>query len=96
MFMHSIEGKLQKNVRMFDVHVELKDSSKLTDFLTFLRNKNLEIKSITLDPAYENSGLSVYSITLHALGNKNEFLRESQVIELVNNLDYVNYCEAIV
>ena len=96
MFMHSIEGKLQKNVRMFDVHVELKDSSKLTEFLTFLRDKNLEIKSITLDPAYENSGLSVYSITLHALGNKNEFLRESQVIELVNNLDYVNYCEAIV
>ena len=96
MFMHSIEGKLQKNVRMFDVHVELKDSSKLTEFLTFLRDKNLEIKSITLDPAYENSGLSVYSITLHSLGNKNEFLKESQVIELVNNLDYVNYCEAIV
>ncbi len=96
MFMHSIEGKLQKNVRMFDVHVELKESSNLTEFLAFLRKNNLEIKSITLDPAYENSGLSVYSLTLHSMGAKKEFLRESQVIELVNNLDYVNYCEAII
>ncbi|MCR5564655.1 MAG: MgtC/SapB family protein [Gammaproteobacteria bacterium] len=96
MFMHSIEGKLQKNVRMFDIHVELKTRTDLQQLLTFLREKNLEIKSVTYDPAYANSGLSVYSLSLHSMGSKKEFLREAQVLELVNALDYVNYCEAII
>ena len=95
MFMPRLEGKLQKNVRIFDIHVELMTRKDLKTLLDYLRSNNLKIKSISYDPAYANTGLSVYSLGIYSSGDKNNYLRVNQVIDMVNSLEYVNFCETI-
>ncbi len=95
MYMPRLEGKLQRRVRTFDIHVELMTRKDLKVLLDFLRSKNLRIKSIAYDPAYANTGLSVYSLAIYSEGKKNEYLIAEQVINMVNDLEYVNYCESI-
>lgn len=95
MFMQKFEGKLQRNVRIFDIHVELMSRPDLKKLLDYLRGYNLEIKAIDYDQAYANSGLSVYTLAIYSKGKKDEFLREKDLIDMVNSLEYVNYCESI-
>jgi putative Mg2+ transporter-C (MgtC) family protein len=95
MFMPKIEGKLQRNARIFDLHVELLTRPDLKKLLDFLRQNNVKVKSIAYDPAYANTGLSVYSLAIYSQGEKHSYLRVNQVVEMVNKLDYVNYCETI-
>lgn len=95
MFMPKIEGKLQKNARIYDLHVELLTRPDLKKLLDYLRENNVKVKSIAYDPAYANTGLSVYSLSIYSLGDKKQYLRVDQVVEMVNTLEYVNYCEPI-
>jgi putative Mg2+ transporter-C (MgtC) family protein len=95
MFMQRFEGRLQRNVRIFDIHVELMSRPDLKKLLDYLRSYNIEIKSIDYDQAYANSGLSVYTLAIYSKGSRKEFLHEKDLIEQVNQLEYVNYCESI-
>ena len=95
MFMQKFEGKLQKNMRIFEIHVELMSRPDLKQLLDFLRGFNLDIKAIDYDQAYANTGLSVYTLAIYSKGSKKDFMREKELIEKVNALEYVNYCESI-
>jgi putative Mg2+ transporter-C (MgtC) family protein len=95
MFMQKFESKLQKNVRMFDIHVELMSRPDLKKLLDYLRSVNVDIKSIDYDQAYANSGLSVYTLAIFSKGSRKEFIRELDLIDMVNQLEYVNYCESV-
>jgi putative Mg2+ transporter-C (MgtC) family protein len=95
MFMPKIEGKLQVNARVYDIHVELLTRPDLKKLLDFLRSNDIRINSIAYDPAYANSGLSVYSLGLYSAKEGKDYLRKKELMELVNSLEYVNFCESI-
>jgi len=96
MLLPKLEAKIQVDARMFDLHIELLSRPDLKKLLEFLRAKNIQVRSIAYDPAYANTGLSVYSLALYSQGtSKKEYMRKKEVVELISKLDYVNFVETI-
>ena len=60
----SLERHLKDRSNHFEIHLELKSSSYLQDFVATIRELGLTIDDIELNPAYSNSGLSVYSVAV--------------------------------
>lgn len=87
----TIEQLFRRKTKYFELHVELDDRSNLKDLVNFLRNINVQITSIDKNPAYIQSGLSVYTMVL----NSDEKRDHDTFIETIKNLKYVNYCEEI-
>ena len=79
----------------FEIHLELKSRSSLQEFITAAREFGLKIDNIEVNPAYANSGLSVYTVRFtvvdKALGKKSH----SDIIEALSVLDCVYYVEKI-
>ena len=65
----SIEKYLKNRSNHFEVHLELKSSKYLQDFVTTIRRLGMRIDDIESNPAYAGSGLSVYSISI-TVGNE--------------------------
>jgi len=96
MFMPKIEENIQKNAHMFDMHVELLSRPDLKLLLIELRQHNLQIKSITYDPAYANTGLSVYTLAIYSQQDeKGHYMHKDEVLNLIKKLEYVNYVENV-
>ena len=89
--MPRIESRIQANARLFNLHVELLSRPDLQKLLVFLRDNNISVKSIAYDPAYANTGLSVYSLSLYIEKAANK--KKAEVINMVRELEYVNFCE---
>ena len=69
------------------IEQSLQDRAKLVDI-------HIELLSIAYDPAYANTGLSVYSIALKI--NKNEqgkYIKHDLLLKNLKALEYVNYVE---
>lgn len=93
-FLPKIEARIQKNSKAYDIHIELLSRPDLRKLLDFLRENNIVIKSIAYDPAYANTGLSVYSISLISAPKKGEKgIKYEELIQTLNKFDYVNYVE---
>ena len=79
----------------FEIHLELKSRSSLQEFITAAREFGLKVDNIEVNPAYANSGLSVYTVRFtvvdKALGKKSH----SDIIEALSVLDRVYYVEKI-
>ena len=58
----SIEIYLKNRSNHFEIHLELKNSANLQDFITTIRDLGLKVDDIESNPAYISSGLSVYTI----------------------------------
>lgn len=86
-----IEQAFRRKTQYFELHVELDDRSNLKDLVNFLRSINVQITSIEKNPAYIQSGLSVYTMVL----NSEEKRDHDTFIETINNLKYVNHCEEL-
>ena len=86
-----IEQIFRRKTKYFELHVELDDRSNLKDLVNFLRSINVQISSIEKNPAYIQSGLSVYTMTL----NSEEKRDHDTFIETIKNLKYVNHCEEL-
>lgn len=86
-----LELLFRRKTQYFELHVELNERSNLKDLVNFLRSINVQISSIEKNPAYIQSGLSVYTMTL----NSKEKRDHDTFIETIKNLSYVNYCEEI-
>ena len=88
------EKYLKNRSNHFEIHLELKNSSYLENFICTIRKLGLNIDDIEANPAYEKSGLSVYSI---ALSINNEELKKykthKEIIEALRSLDYISYIE---
>lgn len=89
--MPKIELIFRRKTQYFELHVELDDRSNLKDLVNFLRDINVQITSIEKNPAYIQSGLSVYTMILNAAEKRDH----DTFIETIKNLKYVNYCEEI-
>ena len=78
----------------FEVHLELRNSYNLQDFVTTIRKLGLKIDDIESNPAYTNSGLSVYSVSMTISERDFKTYRShDDIIEALRSLDYIHYIE---
>lgn len=89
-----IETRLQSRARLVDIHIELLSRPDLKKLLEYVRSINIHVMSIAYDPAYANTGLSVYSIALKINKNENgKYINHKVLLDKLNSLEYVNYVE---
>ncbi len=92
----ALEFYLKNRSNHFEIHLELKNSLNLQNFVSTIRKLGLAIDAIEMNPAYANSGLSVYSI---AISISNEELKKykthKEIIEALSTLDYIYHIEEI-
>ena len=78
------------------MHLELKDRRNLQDFVTTIRRLGLRIDDIESNPAYLNSGLSVYSISVTITSPElKKYKRHDEIIEALRSLDYVYFIDEL-
>lgn len=75
-----------------EIHIEFETRENLKQFVTFIRQMNIKISAIENNPSYRSSGLSVYSISLET---KKGFINKDELLQKINDLDYVNYVEEL-
>ena len=93
-WMPAFERDLKNKSNYFEIHLELKSSQYLQDFITTIRKLNLSIDDIELNPAYSSSGLSVYSIALSIHNDAlNQYKTHSEIIDALSSLDYIYHIE---
>lgn len=96
MWFPAVEKYLMNRSNHFEVHLELKSSMYLPNFVSTIRRLGLTIDDIELNPAYANSGLSVYSIAISVSSQElKKYKTHSEIIEALRVLDYVYYIEAM-
>ena len=90
----AFEKYLKDRSNHFEVHLELKSSSYLQDFMTTIRELGLRIDDIEVNPAYVNSGLSVYSVSITIDSEElKKYKTHGQIIEALSTLEYVHHIE---
>ncbi len=89
-----IETILKDRSNHFEVHLELKNSYNLQDFVVIIRKLGLKIDDIESNPAYANSGLSVYSVSI-TISERDfkKYKKHKDIIEALRSLDYIHYIE---
>ena len=89
-----IEIFLKNRSNHFEVHLELKNKNNLQDFVTTIRELGLRIDDIEANPAYLNSGLSVYTVAITISSDElKKYKTHTKIIEALRTLDYVHYIE---
>lgn len=90
----SIEKYLKDRSNHFEVHLELKSKYNLQDFVTTIRRLGLKIDDIESNPAYVNSGLSVYSVSITISSSElKKYKTHDEIIEALRSLDYIYYID---
>lgn len=89
-----LENYFTKHTSNYEIHIEFEKSENLREFISYVRERNLKIKALEKNMAYESSGLSVYTIYL---SHEREFKIQSHtvIIEEIRKLPYVHYVEEI-
>jgi putative Mg2+ transporter-C (MgtC) family protein len=91
-----VEGYLKDRSNHFEIHLELKQRQDLQDFIATIRKLGLRIDDIESNPAYINSGLSVFSISLTITGEElKQYKTHSEIVTALSTLDYVSHIEEI-
>ncbi len=87
-----IETYLKDRSNHFEVHLELKSKYNLQDFVTTIRRLGLKIDDIEANPAYLNSGLSVYTVAISISSRElKKYKTHHEIIEALRCLDYIYY-----
>ena len=93
-WMPGFETDLKNRSNFFEVHLELKSSQYLQEFMTTSRKLGLAIDDIELNPAYASSGLSVYSVALSITSAElKQYKTHKEIIEALGTLEYVYHIE---
>ncbi len=89
-----IERYLKNRSNHFEVHLELKNIAYLQNFVTTIRQLGMRIDDIEANTAYQNSGLSVYSVAISISSRElKKYKTHSQIIEALRSLDYIYHIE---
>ena len=89
-----LETLLKNRSNHFEIHLELKNKANLQDFVTTIRRLGLRIDDIESNPAYLNSGLSVYSVSLTIQSAElKKYKTHGEIIEALSSLEYVYHIE---
>ena len=84
-FFPVIEKYLKDKSNHFEVHLELKSKSDLYNFTTTIRRLGMRIDDIEWNPAYLNSGLSVYTVSFTISSQElKKYKKHSEIIEAAN------------
>ncbi len=90
----TLERYLKNRSNHFEIHLELNNSGYLNNFVTTIRRLGLRIDDIEANPAYANSGLSVYSIALSIQSSElKKYKTHTEIIEALRSLDYIYHIE---
>ena len=93
----AIETYLKNRSNHFEIHLELKNKNNLLDFVTVIRKLGLRIDDIEINPAYMNSGLSVYSVSVTIMSAElKKYKTHTQIIEALRSLEFVYHIEEMV
>ncbi len=97
LFLPPIENFFTKYSSSSRLHLELQSRTDLKSFVAYAREHNMKIRSIERNAAYENSGLSVYTVSIVQLKliNRADEKARLSAVEEIKKLDYVNYVEEI-
>lgn len=79
----------------FEIHLELKSRSSLQEFITAAREFGLKIDNLEVNPAYANSGLSVYTVRFTVVDKALRKKSHNDIIEALSVLDCVYHIEKI-
>lgn len=89
-----LERYLKNRSNHFEIHLELKNSNYLYNFVTTIRRLGLKIDDIEANPAYANSGISVYSISVSISSKElKKYKTHKEIIEALQTLDYIYHIE---
>ena len=94
--MPKVEIILKNRSNHFEIHLELKNRNDLVNFTGVIRKLGLKIDDIEANPAYNNTGLGVYTISL-TINSKElkKYKTHAEIIEALKTLDYINCIEEI-
>lgn len=89
-----LEAHLKDRSNHFEVHLELKSKSSLPDFVSTVRALGIKIDDIESNPAYLNSGLSVFSVSFTVMSQElKHYKKHGDIIAALRSLEYVYYIE---
>lgn len=90
----ALESYLKDRSNHFEIHLELKNIKNLQDFVATIRELGMKIDDIEQNPAYMNSGLSVYSIAISiSSAELKKYKTHSEIIAALSTLEYVYHIE---
>ena len=90
----AFEKYLKDRSNHFEVHLELKSVKNLQDFVTTIRQLGMKVDDIEQNPAYINSGLSVYSVAISISSNElKKYKTHKEIIDALATLEYVYHIE---
>lgn len=92
----ALEFYLKNRSNHFEIHLELKNSLNLQNFVSTIRKLGLTIDAIEMNPAYAGSGLSVYSISISISSEElKKYKTHKEIIAALSTLDYIYHIEEI-
>lgn len=95
-WMPAFEIDLKNRSNFFEVHLELKSSQYLQEFMGTSRRLGLSVDDIELNPAYAGAGLSVYTVSLSIRSAElKQYKTHREIIEALSTLEYVHYIEEL-
>ena len=94
--MPKIEFFMKNRSNHFEIHLELKNRNDLVNFTGVVRKLGLKITDIEANPAYINTGLGVYTISLTIRSSElKKYKTHKEIIEALSSLDYINAIEEL-
>ena len=94
--MPKLEIFLKNRSNHFEIHLELKNRNDLVNFTGVIRKLGLKIDDIEANPAYNNTGLGVYTISLTINSEQlKQYKTHKEIIEALSTLEYINCIEEI-
>lgn len=93
LYLPKLENCFTKYARRHEMHVELETRQDLKLLVNYLRENNIQINAIEKNAAYASSGLSVYTVNIAIARDASK--KETNVLEMIKKLEYVNYVEEI-
>ena len=89
-----MEVVLKNRSNHFEIHLELASRQSLQDFIALLRKLGLRIDDIEANPAYANSGLAVYTVSLTVVAKElKRYKTHKEIIEALGTPEYVYHIE---
>ena len=92
----TLESYMRNKSNHFEVHLELRSKNDLESFSATIRRLGMRIDDIELNPAYLNSGMSVYTVAFTISSEElRKYKKHSEIIEALSTLDYISFIEEI-
>lgn len=89
-----LERYLKDRSNHFEMNIELKAATYLKDFVQTIRELGLKVDDLESNPAYINSGISAYSVSVSIISKDlKKYKTHTEIIEALRTLDYINYIE---